>query len=353
MLSNRFLRLLTSILISAGLFILIFLIFPNFCSNPNIGGSNIFEMYVAVFVFTIGAGLIYQIIGDILNVSILDNDFGVVLKRIIFIGVTLFTMLLSIMAIDRFDRPSDVDPDMFSIILSFAGIISPGLNSFAWLITTSKDVDVEFTPFFTPISIVASFILSIILCLIFPNLETLKTVLIIILVANIVIMGIYRFKVGGAFEEFGDSSLGDFYVGLSGGTSGSSYSSGSNYSNDNRKHDGIIFNKLSMSMHCIANQYSKSISHGDCYINVTVYVSVIGNTVEFRVNGKYSLGSSTLGNGEYAINNELENLKHEYLSLKNEIKQEANYVINDLRKDYSDYDTKIKVEVILNNPTRW
>ena len=114
MLSNRFLRLLTSILISAGLFILIFLIFPNFCSNPNIGGSNIFEMYAAVFVFTIGAGLIYQIIGDILNVSILDNDFGVVLKRIIFIGVTLFTMLLSIMAIDRFDRPNDVDPDMFS-----------------------------------------------------------------------------------------------------------------------------------------------------------------------------------------------------------------------------------------------
>ena len=353
MLGNRFLRLITSILISAGLLILIFVVFPIFCSNPNIGGSNVFEMYAVIFGITIAGGLVYQILGDILDVSILDNGFGVVLKRIIFIIVTIFSMILSMTCIDRFGSYNDTDPDMFSLIITFAGIISPGLNSFTWLITTSKDVDAEFDPFFTPISIVISFVLSIILCLIFKEIQTLKTILIIILVANIIIMGIYRFKVGGAFEEFGDSSLGGYYAGLSGGTNSSSYSNGSSYSNDNRKHDGIFLNQLSMTMHSIADQYSGSISHGDSYIDVSVRASIISNTIEFTINGRYNIGSTTMNNGQYAIDTELRYLSNDYVNLKKEIFQDATYALNDLKSEYSDYDGRMKIRIILNDPTRY
>ena len=353
MLGNRFLRLLTSILISVGLLILIFIVFPIFCSNPNIGGSRVFEMYAGIFIITIAGGLVYQILGDILDISILDNGFGVVLKRIIFIIVMIFSMIFSMTCIESFGEPNDTDPDMFSLIITFAGIISPGINSFAWLITTSKDVDAEFDPFFTPISIGISFVLSIILCLIFREIKTLKTILIIILVANIIIMGIYRFKVGGAFEEFGDSSLGGFYVGLSGGTSGSGYSSGSSYSSDNRKHDGIFFNQLSMTMHSIANQYSGSISHGDSYIDVSVRASIISNTIEFTINGRYNIGSTTMNNGQYAIDTELRYLSNDYVNLKKEIFQDATYALNDLKSEYSDYDGRMKIRIILNDPTRY
>ena len=166
-------------------------------------------------------------------------------------------------------------------------------------------------------------------------------------------MGIYRFKVGGAFEEFGDSSLGGFYVGLSGGTSGSNYSSGSSYSSDNRKHDGIFFNQLSMTMHSIANQYSGSIGHGDSYIDVSVRASIISNTIEFTINGRYNIGSTTMNNGQYAIDTELRYLSNDYVNLKKEIFQDATYALNDLKSEYSDYDGRMKIRIILNDPTRY
>lgn len=92
---------------------------------------------------------------------------------------------------------------------------------------------------------------------------------------------------------------------------------------------------------------------GDRYIDVSVRASIISNTIEFTINGRYNIGSTTMNNGQYAIDTEIRYLSNDYVNLKKEIFQDATYALNDLKSDYSDYDGRMKIRIILNNPTRY
>ena len=161
MLSNRFFRFLSLLLIIVGLGLLSWLLFPTFCSNDAIFSAN----YMFYPIFTMTVSIIFQFFGDILNIGFLNGTIGGFIKRLIFVVVTATMVLFSIvMASQLFNGSGEklLDLGLFTYMVSIANIVMGPVTCFVYMIGTSQEWDIQICPFFLPIGYLIGFLLGVI-----------------------------------------------------------------------------------------------------------------------------------------------------------------------------------------------
>lgn len=362
LLSNRFWRLFTTLLIAVGLGLLSWLVLPLGCTKETLFTSN-FLLFPA---FTIAAGFLFQILGDLLRVRFLDGTFGTLLKRIVFILVSLAILVLSlVMSIDLIvsDGKALFQYGPFTYMVASAYVLMGPATCFVYLFGTSFDWSYELCPFFLPIGYAIGFILGVIDGLIgFGSVGFANVFALLLVLAIGVGMGFYYFKVNPAFSGEGyakDESPATNSNSYSAPVSSSSrYRSSSSYHNssssshssstgDTRKVDkAIILNELNSKMSRIASNYSRSITYNSDYVDVHVYSHVYGHEIVFEVNTRLCMnddGDRDRRSMEYMSS--LDYLKQAVSDLPSNIRSDASSAIDDLRSEYQNYDGSYRIRV--------
>ena len=251
MLRNRFMRLLTTILMFIAISIITSSLEITSTNNDwtwNIPDGTLFLTPTITFAVCIVA----QILGDILNVdSILNNAFVTFLKRLVFFAVVIAGLLVgtgtSAIANGLGDM-LDANASVIEIGVCLASAYAPAFALLSYVIgyiLYSKNYhdtdDKKWLPFFFPISYFASIILGIILAAIITSAEldfdTSILVLIGVEIAIIIISIVACGKSGTwPFEEEGyyysssySSSSSSSYSGYSGNSSSSNSTSTDTY----------------------------------------------------------------------------------------------------------------------------
>ncbi len=360
MLSNRFFRFLTLLLIIVVLGLISWLLFPTFCSTDSAFSSN----YVFYPIFVFASAIIFQFFGDILNIGFLNGAIGSFIKRLIFVIVSIALAIFSIaMSSQMFNGGGEnlFSLGVFTYMVSSANLIMAPVTCFAYLIGTSQEWDIEICPFFLPAGYFISFLLGVIAGLIgLGNIGVANAFPLLITIACVIGMVIYRFKIGGAFsgDEYQDEASADnlfqarnSYKKTHGATAYHSQSnctpSSSIQSGDNRKNDkSIILNELNARMNQIANSYSRQITYNSDYIDVHVYSHVYINEIVFEVSANlcmYDDGDRDHRSMEY-MNSE-NYLSQELRQLPNKIKNDAINALRDLQSEYSNYDRNYSIKI--------
>lgn len=359
MLSNRFTRLVATVIVDAimlGLLALLMYGTSLECVDDFSG--------CAVLILAL-CGL-HQLFGDVFAIKLFDNKFFVSIKRIVFYAAAfLLTLLFSVLFFQNLEY--DVWKDLSFIERTFFvayGWATP--LALVCCVVGNTLLDEQWIPFYAPASIVASFLVG----LLFAALgETVAKFALIIGLIALVVGLIFYIKCGGKIymteSEIEDllyvpdsatqggssrsSSRGSSYS--SSRSSGSSYS-GSSYSSsssDNRKSDGVFLNDFSISMHSIANYSGCSVSL--CYgaeMQVQVYDSIMSHSVEFTLSVVIDIGNCT-AQSEGDMRDIANDRDKELQRIVNEIASDAEDVLAKMREKYTDYDGSMRINVKVGN----
>ncbi len=292
MIENRLIRFLVSLVTS-----IIFCIVLNSIADK-VGLSDATNAVTIACVVAF-SGLIYQLLCDVLNFEMLNEGFFLLVKRIIFVVLSILFIILSFAYAEKI-KYLNSDTNKFGLMLCLMAFISASTLTAVYLITTSKDVDSELTHFFTPLAFIISFVVSLIFVLI------LKEPRKIYIFSNwyngilsVLLIG-YRTQIGGFCEEFGDGSGFSF-----GGSSSSSHSSSSNSSNYSSSYSGSSYSKTSddsrdfdtgsafesaMYSACRNIGWGLETAHGRAEIKITPHVYIGACTFDVDVYVSYKQG---------------------------------------------------------------
>lgn len=241
MLRNRFMRLLTTILMFIAISIITSYLEITSTNNDwtwNIPDGTLFLTPTITFAVCIVA----QILGDILNVdSIFNNAFVTFLKRLIFFAVVIAGLLVgtgtSAIA-DGLGDMLDVNASIIEIGITLASAYAPAFALLSYVIgyiLYSKNYhdtdDKKWLPFFFPISYFASIILGIILAVIITTTKLDHDTALLILIAVQIAMVVIAIVACGKSGTWPFEEEGYYYSSSSSSYSSSSSSSYSSYSN--------------------------------------------------------------------------------------------------------------------------
>ncbi len=338
MIENRLIRFVVSLVTS-----IIFCVVLNSIADK-VGLSDV-NNAVTIASFAAFSGLIFQLLCDVLNFEILNEGFFLLVKRIIFVVLSILFISLSFAYAEKIKYLSS-DTNKFGLMLCLMAFISASTLTAVYLITTSKDVDSKLTHFFTPLAFILSFVVSLIFVLI------LKEPRKIYIFSNwyngilsFLLIG-YRTQIGGFCEEFGDGSGFSFGGSASSGSSVSSNSSnysssysGSSYSNtseDSRDVDlGSAFESAMYSA-CRDIPWGLTTAHGWAEINVTPHVYIASCTFDVDVYVSYKQGFDNYDKNKIASAVE---------DVRNRVFNNAKAEVKKLQQKYKNYDDGCNIKV--------
>lgn len=354
MLSNRFTRLVATVIVDAIMLGLVALLMYGTSLECVDDFSGCAVLILAL------CGL-HQLFGDVFAIKLFDNKFFVSIKRIVFYAAAfLLTLLFSVLFFQNLEY--DVWKDLSFIERTFFvayGWATP--LAIVCCVVGNTLLDEQWIPFYAPASIVASFLVG----LLFAALgETVAKFALIIGLIALVVGLIFYIKCGGKIYMT-ESEIEDLlYVpdsATQGGSSrsssrGSSYSSsrssGSSYSSsssDNRKSDSVFFSDFSTRMHSIANYSGCTVDlpYG-ASMNVQVHESILLHSVEFTVSVVINIENCTAQN-QGDMRDIANDRDKELQRIVNEIASDAEDVLSEMREKYTDYDGSMRINVKVGN----
>ncbi len=355
MLKNRFMRLLTSILIMVVLLLLAVFVLGMFVPPTEQGRpNNEAKLYLGILILVpCVVGLIYQILCDILNTRVLCGAIGTWIKNVIFFILTAASAALQIVSLVGWATSSDANFYTNTLIAGFS--FSSTLTGLAFMIATSSDYDPECLPFLTPISIGAGLVLG----LIYAGIATIKQVQtnhdllagigVLFSLAILVVMIIWKIRVDGPFTDFGYAD-GDYAKTGSFLHDGRSKDGGQG--SDNRMGKGAA-NELDRAMRSIASDFCGTFSAGcgDYLTMKTSYNGSSGSRISFSVFATITLSESTLNSHGTFAHSQVEDLVRKYYSECDRIENAANEALRTVQQYHKGYDKGYYISVHPENPS--
>lgn len=352
MLKNRFMRLLTSVLITIVLFLLVVFVLCAFVP-PLEEGSSDADMKTALgFLILVPCvvGLVYQILCDVLNTRILCGAIGTWIKNVIFFILTAASVVLQIMVMIGWSGTH------FYTNMLTAGIgLSSTLTGLAFMIATSSDYDPECLPFLVLISVGAGLVLG----LIYAGIATIKNVQtnhdllagigVLFSLAILVVMIIWKIRVDGPFTDFGYAD-GDYSKTGSFLHDGRSKEGGQG--EDNRIGKGAS-NELDRAMRSVASDFCGTFSagRGDYLTMKTSYNGSSGSRISFSVTATITLSESTLNSHGTFSHSQVEDLVRKYYNECDRINNAANEALRTVQQYHKGYDKGYYISVHPEKPS--
>lgn len=351
MLSNRFMRLVTSVLILLGVGIaVVALITPIFDGGDSVGTAT--SGMLGNLLVSFGVCLVHQICWDLLNFSFLENAVGRTIKRILFIAVLAIALLMGCML--HYENLLGSDYEYKKLIqagaisqgFALATVLCPISSAIFCLLSDRLCWEKERAPFLPLYSMGAAIGAGIIIAFLGEGAWSVAPILLIIggaifFVGFCVIK--HTFIYGEEDDEYVSSGYsGGYSSGYSGGYSGGS----SSYQpQDNRKSDGIFLNQFEISMYRIAERHSRytSLSHG-AYLSCSVYSSTYPGGVDFKITGTVTINTDYLSY-ESDVSDIRSDAQSEISDIMRSLKSDAESEIRSLREQYTDYDGRMSVSV--------
>jgi hypothetical protein len=370
MLSNRFFRLITTaILFIVSLLIGALLLVP-YCEDLNGIGLAVLGAFAI--------GVAHQICWDFLDLGFLDNGFGKLLKRLIFLAVFVIVgFLATYVYFDEMIVGKEWEELNF-LGKAFAGSVGyvPILTAGLCVVSSLQDWEKEKAPFIPLMALGGGIAIAAVAGLIGGAL--LKIVPIVLLVGGIVGLIYYMIKNEFIYEDgCGGYSRGSSrsYSRGSSSSGGSSYSSGSrssyssgsrsssssgsrSYSSsssssytteDSRKKDGVFLNQFSIEMNRIARGCStiKDLAYG-VSMNVEVRASSSPTSVNFTIDAVLytSRCTATCEADLRAVASDRDRVLQD---VADSLYNNAESSISRLRDEYQGYDKAVRINVKVGN----
>lgn len=352
MLSNRFFRLITTaVLFLISLLVGALLLVP-FCEDLN--GIGI----AVVGAFAIG--LVHQVCWDFLDLGVLDNTFGKMLKRIIFLAAFLIVGFLATML--YFDQTIGEKAwgKLNFLGKAFAGsvVYVPIATAALCVLSSVLDWEHEKAPFLPLMALGGSIVVSAVVGLIGGAM--LKIVPIVLLVGGIAGLVFYMIKFGWIYDDGCGYSGGSSYSsGSSGYSGGSSYSSGrrssssssssssdswsSSSSEDTRKKDGFFLNQFGIEMNRVARSHSTitDLAYG-VSMTVDITASSSPTSVTFTINATLHTSRCT-ATCETDLREIANDRDRTLQNIANNVVSAADSAVERLRDEYQGYDKEVRI----------
>ena len=350
MLSNRVMRLITTVLVLLGASIAITVIIGPIFDGESSG--PIATSLLGILVMSYAIGLVHQICWDLLNFSFLENVVGRTIKRILFIAALVFGIFMGAMLffdntlgnaneMQKFAKASE-----FMQGTAIAIALAPLATGITCLLADRLCWERELVPFLPLYSAGASIVIGIVLAFIGEGAWTTGPIVLLIggaifFVAFCVVKHTFIY----GEEEYEYVSSG-YSGGRSSGSSGySGYSGYNDTPQDNRRSDGIFLNQFEISMHRIASSHSTgvSLSHG-AYLSCSVYSSTYYGGVDFKITGTVTVYTDYLTH-QADVSDIRSDAQSEISDIMSSLKSDAESEIRSLREQYTDYDGRMSINV--------
>lgn len=351
MLSNRFMRLITSVLLLLGVGIATVLIITPIFDGGDSAGTATSGM-LGNLLICFGVCLVHQICWDLLNFSFMENAVGRTIKRVLFIAVLAIAILMGCLLHYANLLGSDyefkklVKASAFSQGFALATVLCPISSAIFCLLSDRLCWERERAPFLPLYSMGAAIGAGIIIAFLGEAAWSFMPIILII--------GGLGFFVGYCVVKktfiYGEEEYEYVSSGYSGGSSsygGSSYGGGydSDTPRDNRKGDGVFLNQFELSMHRIANSNSRrtSLSHG-AYLECSVYSSTYPGGVDFKIHATITIYTDYLTH-QADVNDIRSDAQREISDIASSLKSDASSEIDSLREQFTDYDRSMRINV--------
>jgi hypothetical protein len=349
MLSNRFMRLITSVLILLGVGIaVVALITPIFDGGDSVGTAT--SGMLGNLLVCFGVCLVHQICWDLLNFRFLENVVGRTIKRVLFIAVMAIALLMGFMLHyenllgSNYEYEKLVDAGAISQGFALATVLCPISSAIFCLLSDRMCWEKERAPFLPLYSMGAAIVAGIIIAFLG---EAAWSVAPIILVIGGLVFFVGYCVVKHTFI-YGEEEYEYVSSGYSGGSSyggSSGYSGYSDTPQDNRKSDGLFLNQFEIGMFRIAEHHSRytSLSHG-AYLSCSVHSSTYPGGVDFKITGTVTINTDYLSY-ESDVSDIRSDAQREISDIARSLKSDAESEIRSLREQYTDYDGRMSVSV--------
>ena len=352
MLSNRFMRLITSVLILLGVGIAtIAIITPIFDGGDNVGTAT--SGMLGNLLICFGVCLAHQICWDLLNFSFMENAVGRTIKRVLFIAVLAVALLMG--CVLHYGNLLGSDYELNKLVkagpisqgFALATVLCPISSAIICLLSDRQCWERERAPFLPLYSMGAAIVAGIIIAFLGEAAWSFMPIVLII--------GGLGFFVGYCIKKqtfiYGEEEYEYVSSSYSGGSSGySGYSGGSSTSDyyssgDNRKSDGLFLNQFEIGMFRIAEHHSRytSLSHG-AYLSCSVYSSTYSSGVDFKITGTVTINTDYITH-QADISDIRSEAQREISDIARSLKSDAESEIRSLRQQYTDYDGRMSVSV--------
>ncbi|MBQ2741043.1 MAG: hypothetical protein IJF39_05450 [Clostridia bacterium] len=355
MLSNRVMRLITSVLILLGVGIVVVAIIAPIFDGGNSSGVASSGMF-GNMLMSFGVCLIHQICWDLLNFSFLENVVGRTIKRILFIAVLAFAALMGCML--YFDNVLNNNHSLreftnagaFAQGMTIASALAPVSAAIFCLLADRMCWEREYAPFLPLYSMGAALAAGLVIAFLGESMWVAAPI--VLMIGGLVFFVGYcvvkkTFIYGEEEYEYvrsGSSGYSGGYSGYSGGSS-SGYSGYSDTPQDNRKSDGIFLNQFEIGMYRIADSHSRttSLSHG-AYLSCSVYSSTYPGGVDFKITGTVTVYTDYLTH-QADVSDIRSDVQREISDIARSLKSDAESEIRSLRDQYTDYDGRMSISV--------
>lgn len=334
---------LTVLLFLAGGIACVFILEPIFIKSALSSTSALASGEMGALLFSFVFCIIVEIAWDVLDMKILDNIVGRIIKRILFF---LAFAIVAILCIPYY-YTIVVDADFFDLGFIGKGLIAavgfvPATVAGFYTYAIVSDMDKSQAPFIPLYCWGGSVVLGLLVGILAETAFIVSALPIIALGASIGFMVFYMIKTKTfIFSDPPYQSSG--YGGSSYG--GSSYG-GSSYDDedeDTRGSDGIFLNELKSDFYTIASNNSTSHSLGyGATVMFDVDMTTYGDSVVFRVNG--TLCNATF-NSVFERDTAQSHLEKELKRCMEKVFNEAQAAVRRAQSKYKDYDNYGSISV--------
>ena len=350
MLSNRFMRLITSVLLLLGVGIAtIAIVSPILDGGDNVGTAT--SGMLGNLLICFGVCLVHQICWDLLNFSFMENAVGRTIKRILFIAILAIALLMG--CVLHYGNLLGSDYEFNKLIkagaiakgFALATVLCPISSAIFCLLSDRLCWEKERAPFLPLYSMGAAIVAGIIIA--FMGEAAWSFMPIVLIIGGLAFFVVYCIKKQTFI--YGEEEYEYVSSGYSGGYSGgsSSYGSGGSdyYSGDTRTSDGLFLNQFEIGMHRIASYNSRgtSLSHG-AYLSCSVYSSTYPGGVDFKITGTVTINTDYITH-QADISDIRSDAQREISEIASDLKSAAESEIRSLREKYTDYDGRMSINV--------
>ena len=349
MLSNRFMRLITSVLLLLGVGIAtIAIVSPILDGGDTVGTAT--SGMLGNLLICFGVCLVHQICWDLLNFSFMENAVGRTIKRILFIAVLAIALLMG--CVLHYGNLLGSDYELKRLLkagaiaqgFALSTVLCPISSAIFCLLSDRLCWEKERAPFLPLYSMGAAIVAGIIIAFLGEAAWSFMPIVLII--------GGLGFFVGYCVKKqtfiYGEEEYEYVSSGYSGGSS--SYGSGGSstsdyYSGDTRTSDGLFLNQFEIGMHRIASYNSRgtSLSHG-AYLSCSVYSSTYPGGVDFKITGTVTINTDYITH-QADISDIRSDAQREISEIASDLKSAAESEIRSLREKYTDYDGRMSINV--------
>ena len=329
--------LLTVLLFVAALLVSYLIIQPIFITSQIGEHSPLTSGHLSAPFFAFALCIVIQIIWDVLDIGILDNIVGRIIKRILFfIALGLGVIMALTFYSESFTSPEIGDLGFFGKGLTLAFVFVPSVTAVIYTLVIVKDEDKSIGPWIPLYTWGGSVILGLVLSLLYSILPGFVSWFpTIVLFGAIAFMVIYMIK-----EKTFIFADGGYSYSSGSGRSSSSYSpsyydDSDDTPSDTRSTD--LFGMLKGDFYHIASNHSTSHSLGyGASVLFDISMNTYGNSVVFTVNGR--LYNADSFSSQYEVDTATSNLQSATKTVMQRVYNDAERAIKAAQDKYTDYE---------------